>query len=648
MSWKITIFCVLTLTTSLFGQGNNTIKNPEAKQLLDSANYYRLRDPQRTLGFAQSILERFPEKGNENMHTQALLHSANSEKMLSHKDIALDYCKKAIRLAISQDDKEYLVKAYYMTGSVHSTFEQQDSSINYYQRIIDLNPTAPSGTYYLCNSYTQIGYIYWGIGNNEKAEEYLLRGFGCSNDERIRPFTLAPLIQFYVRTGNTKYLTYLDTLSESAFYREASAESLMSHFASFLLLDSSSYDVKEVRLREIYKHATDHLNLKNQVNYGLMLSKHLQDGGRLKDAEELLHTLLEKAREDKSLRFEGDVLQALYANAKTQGKMQDAVKYLELYIGAFETFLTEENRNSINELNARFEAVQKDHQIEQQTVQLEQHLKNQSFLIALLVLAGGISVLIFFILRSRVLSARRMAAKDKLIHDQEKAHLLKEKEFAETTASFKAQEEERNRIARDLHDDIGSALSSIHIYSSVALQEFHNSPESAKEILSKINTNTRTLMENMNDIVWAINAGKEGKMSLEHKLRNYGYELLTPLGISCTYDIERIAEKRLMQMEARKSVLLVIKEAMNNIARHSGASQSAVQLHAINGSLLLQISDNGKGFDKATSKAGNGLTNMQKRTEAIGGSFSVESSEAAGTTILCRLPTANFSDAHVS
>lgn len=629
----------------LFSQGKDVIMDPEAKQLLDSANYYRLRNPRRTIELAQSILGRYPEKGNVDLHAQALLHCANSEKMLHNKDSALDYCRKAIRLAEANHNVEYLVKANFMSGSVHAAFEQFDSSIHYYQQVIELNADTVAGLYYLCNAYTEIGATYWSFGNNEKAEEYLLKGVKCSVVERIRPFALVPLIQFYLSTGNEKYLTYLDTLTETAFYRDVSAESMMSHSQSFLFLDSSSNEVKEKRLREIYEHAVKHLHLRNQVHYGLMLAYHLRDLDRLEESETLLRTLLEKASASESKRFEGDVLQGLYSISKAQDNMPDAVKYLELYIEAFQSFLSQENRNAINELNARYESAQKDHQIEQQAVRLAQQRKNQRFLLAMLVLGAAVSMLIFFILRSRILSARRIAAKDKLIHDQEKVHLLKEREFAAATASFKAQESERNRIARDLHDDIGSALSSIHIYSSLALQELNNSPQSAKEILSKININARALMENMSDIVWAINAGNDGRMPLEHKLRNYGYELLTPLGISCKFDIDRKAESRLMQMEARRSILLVIKEAMNNIARHSGATQSAVNLHAVNGSLLLQISDNGRGFEKESSKIGNGLANMRKRTEVIGGSFAVESSNTTGTTILCHFPITNFSEA---
>lgn len=145
-------------------------------------------------------------------------------------------------------------------------------------------------------------------------------------------------------------------------------------------------------------------------------------------------------------------------------------------------------------------------------------------------------------------------------------------------------------------------------------------------------------MENMSDIVWAINTGNHSQMSLEDKLKNYGYELLTPLGIQCLYHIDKEAEKKLMNIEVRKNVLLIAKEAMNNIAKYSNATEAHFHLTMENGYLKLYMSDNGRGFTPDVKGKGNGLLNMQHRAESLAGEFKLESIPGHGTTIRCRFP----------
>jgi nitrate/nitrite-specific signal transduction histidine kinase len=202
----------------------------------------------------------------------------------------------------------------------------------------------------------------------------------------------------------------------------------------------------------------------------------------------------------------------------------------------------------------------------------------------------------------------------------------------------------RARISQDLHDEVGAALSSIHVFSSVASKAIEKDTQKAKEALTQINQNTRQVMENMSDIVWAINTGQVGETALETKLKNYGYELLTPLNIQCIYWVDKDADKKIVNIEARKNVLLIVKEAMNNIAKYSQATEAMVKLEFRNRNLHLEIADNGKGFEENGNRSGNGLNNMRKRTESLGGIFSLSSEKNKGTALYCTIPLTNISD----
>jgi signal transduction histidine kinase len=202
----------------------------------------------------------------------------------------------------------------------------------------------------------------------------------------------------------------------------------------------------------------------------------------------------------------------------------------------------------------------------------------------------------------------------------------------------------RARISQDLHDEVGSTLSSIHVYSSVATKTLDNDPEQAKGALKKINENTRLVMENMSDIVWAINTGQIGETSLEAKLKNYGYELLTPLNIQCSYQIDKETEKKLTNIEARRNILLIVKEALNNIAKYSSATKVMVRLEKADKNIVLEIADNGKGFEKETGHMGQGLNNMKQRAEVLGGKLNLTSEKDQGTTVKCIIPVTILSD----
>ena len=202
----------------------------------------------------------------------------------------------------------------------------------------------------------------------------------------------------------------------------------------------------------------------------------------------------------------------------------------------------------------------------------------------------------------------------------------------------------RTQISRDLHDDIGASLSSINIYSSVAESEVKENPDKAREIIRQINRNSRQVMENISDIVWANRINRTEDDTLSSRIRNYGYELLSHKGIDGTYEIDPLIEKKLSGPDARKSVLLIIKEAVNNIAKYSEATEASIKIGMEGSDLNIIIEDNGKGFEMDQMRKGNGLIHMKQRAEALGGALTIMGGRGSGTFIKARIPLANISD----
>jgi len=197
----------------------------------------------------------------------------------------------------------------------------------------------------------------------------------------------------------------------------------------------------------------------------------------------------------------------------------------------------------------------------------------------------------------------------------------------------------KQKISQDLHDDIGASLSSLQIYGTIAEKTFKQNPEKAMEMLEKISAQSKILMENMGDIVWSMKTNDSTTASLEAKIKNYSVELLDDSNIDFSFHIAPAAEMVLQNATARKNVLLIIKEALNNIAKYSKASRANLFIDVAGKQLELKITDNGIGFNTAQKKeVGNGLQNMKNRAAELKGDLVIESAEGAGTSLIAKLP----------
>jgi signal transduction histidine kinase len=192
----------------------------------------------------------------------------------------------------------------------------------------------------------------------------------------------------------------------------------------------------------------------------------------------------------------------------------------------------------------------------------------------------------------------------------------------------------RNRLSRDLHDDIGSTLSSINILSRTAQNNLQQTnSEKAKDTLEKISERSQRLLTNMSDIIWNIKPDNDSFEELMNRMRAYATALLEAKKIQ--YDIYFPAEKTdyNLSIEVKRNLYLIFKEAVNNLAKYSGATQSKLYVTFDNTHIQMKIEDNGAGFNINELKHRGGLSNMQHRAEEINGVLKIESSIGQGTTI---------------
>jgi signal transduction histidine kinase/ligand-binding sensor domain-containing protein len=205
-----------------------------------------------------------------------------------------------------------------------------------------------------------------------------------------------------------------------------------------------------------------------------------------------------------------------------------------------------------------------------------------------------------------------------------------------------AVDHERNRIARDIHDDLGANLTRIAILSQ-RVESASGNPTEVARWIHMIPPATDRTIQSLDEIVWAINPQHDSLESLATYLGRYAQEFFSLADIRCLLDMPTVLPSVPLSAEARHNLVLATREALQNIATHAGATEARIMLRLGEGELQIEISDNGRGFDPTVvSAAGNGLLNMQKRMEYIRGSLKILSRPSGGTTVQFTLPRSQF------
>lgn len=211
----------------------------------------------------------------------------------------------------------------------------------------------------------------------------------------------------------------------------------------------------------------------------------------------------------------------------------------------------------------------------------------------------------------------------------------------EQTEQQRAMEQERSRIARDLHDELGSGLTYIGWISGLAAVE--SLPEKAGAYSTKVVQQARQMVESLDEIVWAVNPRNDTLNSLAQYLTRYAYECFSPTPIKCRLNIPAGLPDVELPSEIRHNLFLAIKEAFHNVLKHSGATQASLSLALTDSGLAVTIEDNGHGFAtdaKPSGRQGHGLENLRRRMGGLGGVYQCESAPGRGTRITLSLSLA--------
>jgi len=231
----------------------------------------------------------------------------------------------------------------------------------------------------------------------------------------------------------------------------------------------------------------------------------------------------------------------------------------------------------------------------------------------------------------------RKQAEEERKHAEQELRRSREERLAEL-------ERVRQRIATDLHDDIGSSLTQIAILSEIAHQNVRaETSQHLEEPLARITDVSNELVETMSDIVWAINPRKDHLSDLVQRMRRFASDIFTSRKISFRFDAMDPGADFELGVNLRREVFLIFKETVNNIVKHSRCTRAEIQFQIEAGWLILKMADDGTGFDcepygdnvsavTSSASGGNGIPSMRRRAREIGGRFEIVSARGQGTT----------------
>ncbi|HKR04987.1 MAG TPA: tetratricopeptide repeat protein [Bacteroidia bacterium] len=364
-----------------------------------------------------------------------------------------------------------------------------------------------------------------------------------------------------------------------------------------------------------------------------------------KKSNEYLKRAFDAARQINDIDMLAEITGGFYDNYKALNQYREALYYLEQSKMYSDSILNDDKAKEITRLKTKFAVEQKETEftikaeatkaITDAEIKKQKLLRNFSIagILLLLLLAG----FIFQRYRERHHTSLLLAEKNKTIENSLQELKETQSELVETEKQREAQSI-RVRIARDIHDEIGSGLTKITLLSDVARRK--TEPGETSESLAKITSYSKNISSSLSEIVWAINPNHDTLASLVTYMKTTANHLLEDSGINYQLQFPENVVLQNIHPDLKRNIYLVMKEALNNALKYSNAKNIKVLFKLENDNFNLEIADDGSGFTSlaegekpGAGSAGNGLFNMQSRMEQMNCNLAIETSPGNGCKI---------------
>ncbi len=534
--------------------------------------YKKSGDLKKALAFFKQSLILMEAVGNKVSAGGQALNIGNTYLNLSNYNQALHYYVKALKWFEETGNQKGIAFCYQNISECYTELKQFSEALKYVHKTIELKKVIGDKRG-LGNAEQTLGRIYLGLKEYDKSMVHFTNAMKVA-----RNMELAPEEQKIYFSIGKLYIEKNDL-------KEALHHLNQSKLLARQLRDTASYLAADMEISSLQKGTVEKEKFEKKAFESLHVFQ--QSGNLAKEAGSYKHLAdfyTDKKDFEKALEFTNKYY-ALNDSVRSN-EIQSQFKKIE------EQYNSEKNEKQIALLK-------KDQEINRQQLKQQQFFLFASAIVTILALIG-----VWLIINRNRLRQR-----------------MKELEL-------------RNRIAADLHDEVGSSLSSIHLLSQMAKQHNFNMHD---DILTKVSANAYETMEKMSDIVWMIKPTENEGIGIKERMQRFMYDLCSGRNIVCNFIADDL-DKMKLTMSQKKNLYLIFKEAINNAVKYSGSNSLNVVVELRHKNLVMHIQDYGNGFDEKIIMKGNGLDNMQVRAKELKGSLLISSKLQQGTELNLSFP----------
>jgi signal transduction histidine kinase len=584
----------------------------------------------------------FALKALENSENDSLLAEANNQLgriyfFMSKPDSALYFLKNSKEILARLNDKKSVAIINISLGAIqlrqgdyNGTIKTLTESAAYFEETGDKLNAA--------KCYSNISSALAELENYSQAIEYNEHALAVFEEKNLFPFqliTLPNLAAQHYKNGDTlKAINYnLEAEKLATEMGNKRSLSIIYNNLGSIFLDSDPEKAKD------YLEKT--IRLKNELNLKAGIEVALGNLGYLSMKNGDYKTSISYYKQvadivnGKQLAFAYNQLKDCYTKLN---QLSMALMYSEKARQLNDSILNAENQKIFTEIQTKYETEKKEKEIsELKTKNLKIELKQDRNKILLLA-SLGILILTFFLVYFLLKNSKRkriVAEQDLKIKNQEITQLLKNQELNGIDAIIAAQENERSRIADDLHDNLGSKIATLKLYIE-EIRTSKNKTKEKQELLEKLKSLADETYGEIRKIAHNKNFGALINQGLIPSIKTIAREI----SVSEKLQIEVIninVDKRIKN-NIEIQVFRIVQELLTNIIKHADATEATIQFSEDENRINIMVEDNGKGFNTNEADFGLGLTNIEKRIENIDGNMVIDSTPGNGTTVILNIP----------
>ncbi|MFN9710088.1 MAG: tetratricopeptide repeat protein, partial [Bacteroidota bacterium] len=592
-------------------------------------------------------------------------------------DAAEQIFQKSLSIKYEKEQSEYTGYIYNDLGRLYGEKGLLEKQLDWYLKAVRLHQKNKN-QFGLAQCYTNLNDYYYELEKFEQAVQYGKLSFQIR--EKLKDYA------GLANSCNNLSQTFLrmDSVQQAVFYQELGLKyAVLSELPSRIAHSYVSMSLlmnQQKKFREALAYEKKAIDLYGTVDRNVQSNRYIAAAfycSILNDSSEAVNYFKKSealARELNDKIVLRNVYQYMSDFYKARKNMQLAYDYYRKYYTYRDSLNNVEINKKISELQTQYESEKKDFEIERQKTLIADNAKSEkerSDQIDLLSKNQEMQELRIKQqdeqLERQLLLAQTQEQELQLAEKEKQLQIRKLKESRRTrdiillSTAFlallsyflfnryqlkrKIKEQEallavREKIAKDLHDEIGSTLTSIKILSEVTGKSINNDQHQASGLLNKISYQSSEMQQAMSDIVWAINPKNDKLEDIVVRMREYVTQTLEIKGVHTVVKIDDELLKFQLDMNQRKNLLLIFKEAVNNISKYAAAKNVEILLLKEANYICLRILDDGVGFDPGKARSSNGQKNMQARAKELNGTIDIESAPGKGTKITLLIPGA--------